>query len=287
VIDAIVQQGLAFIVGVASSVVVVLLGVESVNQRRRKREQEQNFSELYRFWGDGQAYNIVCGIEDPVAEGEIEPRLGYAEAYGLTEIRRVLEDLAPNGRRPAVRLKLLRSSDRFDRNLFDDNVIIFGGALSLSRFGVLCDALELPYRAVYKTSFARAIVRFEDGEPSTPSYHALVDVESQTIVKDFGSVARVQNPENGKVVVLYDGLYSAGLLAAVLYTTSNDKLKESGFSSVVPARGSGVELVVQIKDIIANQALVPDPNVAHASPWVSFPAERKAFSRGLEGASKA
>ena len=284
-LEFLLQQGLSFIVGVASSIVVILLNVESITQRRRRRDRDRELSELRRFWGDGAVYNIICGIEDAVSEGEIEPRLGYAEAYGLTEIGRVLGDVFPGERRPTTRLTLLHESDRIDRHLFHENVIIFGGALSLTRFGALCEGLDLPYQAVYRTAFDRAIQRFDDNTPSTPIYQAAIDVASRKIGKDFGSVVRFLNPENGKLVVLYEGLYSAGLLAAVLLTTSKDKLRDSGFSAVTAANEAGLEVVVQIKDIVANQALVPEPNVVHASPWTAFRVERSTFSRAVDRAS--
>ena len=223
-LEFLLQQGLSFIVGVASSIVVILLNVESITQRRRRRDRDRELSELRRFWGDGAVYNIICGIENAVSEGEIEPRLGYAEAYGLTEIGRVLGDVFPGERRPTTRLTLLHES-------------------------------------------------------------AAIDVASRKIGKDFGSVVRFLNPENGKLVVLYEGLYSAGLLAAVLLTTSKDKLRDSGFSAATAANEAGLEVVVQIKDIVANQALVPEPNVVHASPWTAFRVERSTFSRAVDRAS--
>ncbi|HEX8890759.1 MAG TPA: hypothetical protein VF779_16535, partial [Pyrinomonadaceae bacterium] len=78
-----------FVISLAASAIVVLLGVRSIKEYIRERERKQSIGLLEEFWatpGGSKVFNIVFSAEWDCREGEIEPRFGYAQAYGVSEV---------------------------------------------------------------------------------------------------------------------------------------------------------------------------------------------------------
>ena len=68
-----------FLVGLASSSIVVLFGVRSIKDYIRGRERRQSIGLLEEFWSapsGSNVFNIVFGAEWHGRVGELEPRFG-------------------------------------------------------------------------------------------------------------------------------------------------------------------------------------------------------------------
>src|SRR5574337_265377 len=134
-----------FFVGIASGAVVVLFGVRSIKDYIRERERKHDIGLLEDFWatsGGSKAFNLVFGGEWSNREGEPEPRFGYAQAYGVSEVIDCLETVFEN--KAVVRLIVVKRDDTLPAQLFEENLVVFGGEGSISDFGVISRALGLP-----------------------------------------------------------------------------------------------------------------------------------------------
>jgi hypothetical protein len=81
------------VTGVISSALVVFLGVRSLKEYIDRREREREIGGLAEFWKTGEpkrTFYIVCGTEEPSHPSEVEPRLGYAEAFGIRAVPDIL-----------------------------------------------------------------------------------------------------------------------------------------------------------------------------------------------------
>jgi hypothetical protein len=280
------DQTIAFGVGVASSALVALMGFPSVRQSIEARQRKRNVRQLVAFWGaESASWTIVCGCEDASVEEEPEPRVGYAEAYSIAEIKRVLQTIHGD-RTIAIHLSLLKERERIPRELFRDNVVVTGGVRSLEQFGVLCRLLRLPFQSTDDALYDRTFGRLEDDRIGSPIFASQVDKDEQRVLRDFGLIARIRNPENGKLIVLFDGNYAAGLLAAVLVATSNVRLSESQFAGAASKGAGDLELAVEVDSIIENMITLPEPEIRTVSAWVPLAIDRRSLSNALLAISR-
>lgn len=279
------EQVLAFIVGVTSSVVVALMGFPSIKQYLQSRARKKNLQEVLKFWESSEAWNIVCCCEDSSMEEEPEPRVGYSEAYGMAEIKRLLQTIYP-GRPINIHLTLLKEQQAIPRELFKENIVIMGGVRSLEQFGVLCRLLRLPYQSTNDGLYDRAFGSLQGNTITDPFYISEVDKDEQRVIRDFGIITRIVNPENSKLIVLFDGNFAAGLLAAVLVATSNARLTNTRFTAFLKPEIKATQIVLQVRGIIENMITLPEPDMSAVTPWTSFEIDRVALSTALNSISR-
>jgi hypothetical protein len=99
-------------------------------------------------------------------------------------------------------------------------------------------------------------------------------------------VTRLVNPENGKLIILFDGNYAAGLLAAVLVATSNARLADTRFTSYLRPDIKAMQIVVQVRGIIENMITLPEPDMTNVTPWTPFVVDRVVLSTALNAISR-
>lgn len=279
------EQVIAFVVGVASSVVVAFMGFPSFRQYMENRARKRDLAEMLGFWGASESWNIVCGCEDSSMEEEPEPRVGYAEAYGIAEIKRLLQILRSK-RSTNIHLTLLKVHQAIPRELFKDNIVIMGGVRSLEQFGVLGRLLRLPYQSIDDGLFDRTFGSLDGHRIKGPYYVSEIDKDEQRVARDFGIITRIRNPENGKLIVLLDGNYAAGLLAAVLIATSSARLRDTRFIESLTVDAMAMQIVVQVRGIIENMITLPEPDMGGVTPWKLFEIDRVTLGAALNTISR-
>ena len=249
------------IVGLLTDALVFLVGVNSIKKYLSDIELKRQIGDLKLFWGSNRSkkFYILYGIENPIDESELEPRIGYAEAYGLSEITKVIETIY--GKDAAVVLVPYRPNDKFDPALFNDNVIIFGGEGSLRNFGVLCRSLEVPYYQYQLDLMQREFQRLRNGKIVE---HFSSVVENGQLVSDIGTIVRIQNPLTGNLIILYNGNYGAGFLGAILVTTHKDNFSKTNFDKKAIAQ----ELVCEVPYI--SQLISQSQHVMVVRDWFEF-----------------
>lgn len=262
-VDLAKQVVIPFVVGFLSSAAVVALGVRSLKEYQRELERKRVVGELARFWttrGASSVFHVVFGAERH--QDKLEPRLGYAQAYGVAELVSILDEVF----RGRVRVNPIpvQPGQSVPAGLFDDHVIMLGGELSLPQFGTLCRRLEVPYYQ-YDLSANDPNRRFVTKGDQLPLEDIRSRVVAGRLIADVGTVTRVVNPDNGNLVVLYNGNHGAGLLGAILSTTNAASFIPTGFAIDVEAQ----QLVVNVTKINDN---IIDKNcrVGHVRGWVRF-----------------
>ena len=78
-----------FIVGTASSAVVVLFGVRSIKAYIDKREHKKAYGLLETFWtgtSSHRTYHIVYGAVSYIDQNEPDPLIRYSITYGVSQI---------------------------------------------------------------------------------------------------------------------------------------------------------------------------------------------------------
>ena len=208
-----------FIIGLASSAVVVLFGVRSIKDHMRETERRRLIGKLEKFWksqSDSKTFNIVFAAEWSGREHETEPRFGYAQAYGVSEIINCLNLVF--GIHAVPKLVVVTEEDSLDPRLFDDNVVMLGGEYSIRKYGEISRAIDVPY---YQFELCP-----KDRKMSTAKWCISKEVIfSKTLnghlITDIGTVTRIRNPKNNNLIILFNGNYGAGLLGSILSVTAN------------------------------------------------------------------
>jgi hypothetical protein len=258
--DLVRELFLPFIIGLASSATVVAIGVKSVKAYIRDIERKRSIGDLVHFWsgpGKSRQFNIVFGADWAGREGEIEPRFGYAQAYGISELISCLELIFQSD--VTVKPIWIRSTARLEKQFFDENIIILGGQLSIEAFGRFSRRIAVPY---YQYQLDPSNREFEE---HTTKERIPSDIKDKRLVADVGTVTRLLNPANRNLIVLYNGNYGAGLLGAILSTTKKDNFHRTGFSSTCEAQ----QLVIRVADILDN-IIDRDHTVQPVRNWKEF-----------------
>jgi len=277
-VDAVV---IPFVVGLASSAIVVLIGVRSIKEYIRERERRQALGLLEDFWstpGGSNVFNVVFGAEWHGRGGEIEPRFGYAQAYGVSELIDCLDTVFDT--KAVVRLVVVKRTDPLPAQLYEENLVVFGGEASISQFGAISKALDVPY---YQYNLDLNSRSFKTAASRIPREVISSDTKDGQLLADIGTVTRLMNPANRRLVVLFNGNYGAGLLGGVLAVTRNNPLLEGVKSNATPQ-----QLLVKVPNI-SNNIIDQTHTVQAVRPWVEFNLPAGAFQRvisadaGLEG----
>jgi len=264
-----------FVVGLASSAIVVLIGVRSIKEYIREGERRRNLGLLPEFWstpGGSKVFNVVFGAEWQGREGEIEPRFGYAQAYGVSALIDCLGAVFDT--RAVVRLIVVKKTDRLSSQLFEENLVVFGGEESISQFGAISKALDVPY---YQYKLDLNSRSFETPASRPPREVVCSDTKDGQLIADIGTVTRLVNPSNRRLLVLFNGNYGAGLLGGVLAVTRNGPLLE-GVKSTATAQ----QLLVKVPDI-SNNIIDRTHTVEAVRGWVEFSPPAGAFQRVTSG----
>jgi len=250
------------VVNLVSSVVIVLLGVRSIKDYIRDVDRKRSVGMLTQFWSTSRGsnvFNLVFGAEWYGRQGEIEPRFGYAQAYGVSEVIDCLEAVFEG--KAVVHLVVLKKDDPIPTHLFEENIVIFGGAASISQFEAISRALEVPY---YQYSFDHSNRSMETAPARTPKEIIASTVENGELVADIGTVTRLVNPTNRRLVILFNGNYGAGLLGGVIAVTRNGPSIQD-----MQQAATAQQLVVKVSDIV-NNIIDQTHTVEPVRPWLAF-----------------
>lgn len=249
--------------GFISSSIVVLLGLTSIKGFIHERDRKREIGPLASFWdmgGDRTPFTVVCGREPPHATDEFEPRLGYAEAFGIMLVRQALNLIF--GGSVEIREKPLDANAVLKASYFDGNLVIFGSEISLEKFGALSRALKIPYHQYHLNRRQRSFERLESDQVAE-SISSIVD--DRIINYDIGSIVRLINPKNGRLIVLANGNYAAGLLAAISSVTLKDRFWKHGFVPQAPAQ----QLLIGVGGIRDN-FITPGHSFDVLRGWLQF-----------------
>ena len=85
------------ITGIISGSIVAVVGVKTGVDYIKEYQLQKEIEKLKFFWSSNRkakVYNLIFGVEYPDDDdesGEIEPRFGYAQSYGISEIPSILK----------------------------------------------------------------------------------------------------------------------------------------------------------------------------------------------------
>jgi hypothetical protein len=264
------------VIGVLSSSIVVLIGVQSIKQFMLRREREREIGNLREFWDSGSGsgvFHVICGQEHAADSAEVEPRLGYSEAFGIMAVRDTLQRIF--GNKASVQMIPMEKESELPPALYKANLVIFGGELSLNLFGRINRLIEVPYYQYEMDVLHRDFQRIQDGVV-TERISSIVDFESFALKYDIGTVVRLVNPITRRLIVLLNGNYAAGLVAAITAITSKDQFPDDGFDPGAEAQ----QLVVGIDDIVSNMALLGQ-RIESVRGWRTFTVPEESFASML------
>jgi hypothetical protein len=274
------QIFLPLVLGIASSAIAVFVGVENIKSYIKKSELRKLYGVLRSFWATRQndtRYYIVFGCEPGIEEDfEPEPRIGYSQSFGVSEISRLLETLF--GEKSNLEIVLLNRDDPFPKNIFNSNVIIVGGELVLKRFRQFNLDLNVPYYQHELKLNERTFTRKVDGDVHE-TINSLIDWSEKRIKKDIGTITRIINPINGKLIFLFNANYSAGLLGAILAATQKELFPVSTFDSGVEAQ----QLVVEVPNIQHN--MITRQHKVFCRNWIPFNVDTKQIQSAITNAT--
>jgi hypothetical protein len=264
-----------FIVGILSSSIVVLFGVNSLKEFSRKKEREKELGNLRSYWEAGSSsYLIICGKESALNDSEMEPRLGYSEAFGIMLISEILNKLY--GNRARVNVKLVDPDEKLGIDNIDSNVIIFGSELSVNGFRDLSDAAEVPYYQFGIKNDSRSFQR-KQGESVIEELSTIADYEKGKIDFDYGTAVRIKNKTTKNLLVLLNGNHCAGLMAAINLITDKDLLEKSCFLEDALAQISIVGVNVEGKELV-----MKDTEIDIVKQWTKFPVDIDKINNAIQ-----
>ncbi len=108
--------------------------------------------------------------------------------------------------------------------------------------------------------------------------------EGGKIVSDFGTVVRIVH--NGKLIILFNGTYGAGILGAISATTNKEKFMKTNFDQKAAAQ----ELLVKIENMTGNNNLNLPKSISLAPDfprgWFSLSLDSSAIAQAIESTSE-
>lgn len=110
------------------------------------------------------------------------------------------------------------------------------------------------------------------------------DVKGGKIRSDFGTVVRIVH--NGKLIILFNGTYGAGILGAISATTKKEKFMKTDFKEEAAAQ----ELLVKIKNMTGNNNLNLPKSISLAPDfpigWIPLSLDSSAIAQAIESTSE-
>lgn len=265
-----------FVVGILSSSIVVLLGVNSLKEFSRKKEMEKELESLRSYWKAGSSsYLIIYGKESALNDSEMEPRLGYSEAFGIMLISDILHKLYGSSAR--VNVKLVDPSEKLGIDNINSNVIIFGSELSVNGFRDISDAAGVPYYQFGIKNNSRSFQR-KQGESVLEELSTIADYEKGEIDFDYGTAVRIKNKSTQNLLVLLNGNHCAGLMAAINLITDKNLLEKSFFLEEPSAQISIVGVNVEGKELV-----MKDTEIDIVKQWTEFPVDIGKINNTIQG----
>ncbi len=235
------------VAGLLSSAVVVFVGVKRLQDYIADVTSRRVATVLARFWCSPRRssnYAVVFGVQAREnGRFSLSPRIGYAQAYAVSEVTNALRVIDP---RSDVRLYPVKMGDKVPKTVFDENVVFIGGEIALPCFRDVNLKLGVPFYQHEMLERDRAISRLGPDGRVAQVFYSQTDKAGDALIRDVGTVVRIENPINRKLIVLYNANHSAGLLGAIFLTCRHEALSESSMSSA-PAQQIVIE-VDQIRD---------------------------------------
>lgn len=266
-----------FLIGCASSALVIVLGLKNLRDYIDARERAKTIGSLEKFWATRNhhmVFHIVYGAARKKMDNEFEPLLSYSITYGVSEIVDCVHLVF--GGKAVIRHVIVPKDGKIDTKLFDDNVIILGGELSVSQFGDISRAICVPY---YQYDLHITDRKFTTHSSITPKEQIVSDFKDGNLVTDIGTVTRLINPRNGNLLILFNGNYGAGLLGSILSVTRNQS-HLSEVESDAPAQ----QLIICVPNI-ADNMIDSDHAVKNIRPWTRFNLQQTDLHQVLIGAN--
>ncbi|EPF2928028.1 hypothetical protein ACSL9C_000872 [Vibrio navarrensis] len=251
-----------FSISLIAGYVVVFFGVRSLKDYILERERKREVGKLVNFWvspSNSTVYNLVIGADWTGREGEIDPRFGYAQAYGVAELTDCLSNVF-NGT-ATVNTVVVKKNDELSTQLFDENVVIFGGEASILAFGELSRKLQVPYYQ-YRLDMNKRSFQSEDSE--CPNEAITSKVVEGNLITDYGTVTRIVNPSNDRLIVLLNGNFGAGLLGSVLAISRNSELLDG-----VNSNSEAQQIIITVPNISENM-INRKHKVNSSRKWIEF-----------------
>ncbi len=264
----------SLLIGAISSTIVALIGVRSFKSYYFDLQKRKELGPLKEFWTPLKAnkierFLVLYGIDDKSFDA-LEPRISYAKAMGLGELESTLNMIYDSGL--DVRTRSLEVNEKLQQSDFDDNLIIFGGELSLKVFQDINNSLNVPFKHTKDQGD-----KFQLCDPHV-TYKS--DIQEKKLICDFGTVTRIINPITGKLIILLNGTYAAGLFGSVLAITRKQNFPEGGFD-----QNSSQQIVIQVSDI--NDNIVRSNHIPVAkSNWTNFSITTAQIQDMVQQASK-
>jgi hypothetical protein len=262
---------LPFIVSIIASMIAVFFGIKNL----KTYINEVKLKKLSVFWSNtknsNEIYNILYTIKYP---NGTSPYVGYAQAKGLQLITETLKNIF--GQNVIINTISIEKDDPIDYNYYKNNLIIFGGEYSLKVFGLISKLLEVPFYQ-YDIDPEKRIISNID---RSVSFSSVID-KNKDISKDFGTIVRLINPNNGKVIILFNGNYGAGLLASILMVTNIGNFNKTNFNNELKFQ----ELVCEVGSI-TNNLIQEDHNIeVRGDNWINF-SPKNDFKKIIDESSK-
>ncbi|HEX8891309.1 MAG TPA: hypothetical protein VF779_19330, partial [Pyrinomonadaceae bacterium] len=167
-----------------------------------------------------------------------------------------------------------KKDDPLPARLFEENLVIFGGELSINQFGAISRAFDVPY---YQYNLDLDSRSFETSASRPPKEVISSDTKDGQLLSDIGTVTRLVNPANRRLVVLFNGNYGAGVLGSILAVTHNNPLLE-GVENAAMAQ----QLLIKVHNI-TNNIIDQTHTVEAVRPWVKFNLPDGEFHRVISG----
>lgn len=273
-----------FIVSIIAGSIVVIIGIRSLKDFIRGREIEKEYGPLRKFWDTGsQCYNfvIICGHEKAADPDEKEPRFAYSEAFGMMHVTETLRALF--GNRCTIKNAIIDRDDRLHKTCFEDNVIIFGSEYSVAKFRNLCLSFKVPYHQYDFDPKCRSLQLIKNGK-IIDRLSSVIDDATGIVSYDVGSIVRIVNPINKRLVVMLNGNYAAGLYASILNVTSLRHFSKSCLGFNPEARAQQLVIGVSISDKMMKR----DHPTDVFKQWTEFTVEDDDFEKAVQkGTSEA
>ena len=234
-------------------VVLTAFGVPTIQEQFRRSQQLQKFGELPRFWRTDKSdlgYTIICGKEKAhLHSAEPEPRIGYAEAFGLLLLTQTLHQITEKN--TSIRQELVDEDGSLKESWFNGHVILLGSELSIKHFGNISRASGIKYFQFDMTrdTLPRTL-QFDQSGRKISMFESILDEKGQAIRRDYGSVVRIVRPGN-RLLILLNGNYGAGLLASIFAVTRREEPEDFSLDDFYPDE-KAQEVVVQVEDFADN-----------------------------------
>ena len=260
-----------------SSLVAFFLhkNIKTVIEERKYKIQVQKIED---FWCNGnsdrdrQKYHIVFGVEGSVEGNLSEPLVKYNHAFAVFEILKVLEKIY--AKNVDIKCHNLENDKSIDGKIFEDNVIIIGGEESVACLKPLC---ENPNLLFYLYNPENKTISEYESNAQYPAQH-----NSQGyLVQDWGTIVRIINRDNQKLIILFNGTYGAGIFGAVSLTTNIDYFLSDRFSKETLDQ----HLLVRVSHPTGDNISYPPTKPKHKGHWESRHIEPNKLKQAIQAVS--